>query len=89
MTRDSIASIQNFFTSLGVAQSFLSIDKNHTGRFSVALYNHHQIFEELQIWLLALTVSCTKFASHHIKTELMASVTIKWLDKAVGQQQWN
>ena len=84
MTRDSIASIQKFFTSLWVAQSFLSIDKNHTGRFSVGPYNHHQIFRELQIWLLALTVSCIKFASHHIKTELMASVTIKWLDKAVG-----
>ena len=62
---------------------------HHAGQFSTASYNHLQIFQELQIWLLALPVLCTNFASHHIKTELMASVTGKWLDNALEDQQWN
>ena len=62
---------------------------HHAGQFSAAPHNHLHIFQELQIWLLALRVPSTNFASHNIKTELMASVTGKWLDKALGDQQWN
>ena len=100
VTRKSLPSIQNLFTSLWVVQSFLSTRAlvvcenqlaypsysnvlHHTG------FNHLHILQELQIWLLSLTVPCTNFASHHIKTKLMASVTGKWLDKDLGDRQRN
>ena len=69
--------------------SFLYDFLHHAGQLSAASYNNLHIFQELKIWLLALTVPYTNFASHHIKMELMPSVTGKWLDKALGDQQWN
>ena len=78
--------LQTQHTHFSFSYEFL----HHASQFLAVLYNHLHILKELQIWLLALTVSCKKFASHYIKTELMVSLTGKWSGKeAFGDQQWN